>query len=81
MERKVLMTERTATQDGLNGRGASGRRSRIVIADSGVMAEVLVFPPGEPLDRGTVFRHRGTTWVVTGMRRDSGILVARPEAH
>jgi len=49
-----------------------------VIADSGATAELLVFPSDEWLGRGAQFRYRETVWVVTGHRRDSGILVAEP---
>jgi hypothetical protein len=53
----------------------------VVIADAGAEAEVLVFPPGEPIGRGTEFQFRGVTWVITGRRRDSRVLVAEPAAH
>jgi len=52
-----------------------------VIADSGSAAEVLVFSPDEQIAQGGEFHYRGTTWVVSGVRRDSGILVAEPAAH
>jgi len=55
-------------------------RSTVVIADSGAMVELLVFPSNEPVGRGTRFHHRGTVWEITG-RRDSGILVAEPSRH
>jgi hypothetical protein len=57
-----------------------GKRSTVVIADSGTAVELLVFPPGEPVDRETCFRYRGTVWKITG-KRDSGILVAEPCRH
>ena len=53
-------------------------RPTVVIADSGVTAEVLIFSPDETLGKGTQFFHRGTTWIITGISRDSGVLVARP---
>jgi hypothetical protein len=56
------------------------KRSTVVIADSGTAVELLVFPPGEPVDRETCFRYRGTVWKITG-KRDSGILVAEPCRH
>ena len=56
-------------------------RSTLVIADSGASAEVLVFPPGDSVARGDQFRYRGAVWVVTGIRRDSGLLVAEPTTH
>ncbi len=55
-------------------------RSTLVIADSGATVELLVFESGEPIDRGTRFRYRGTVWEITG-KRDSGILVAEPSRH
>ena len=58
----------------------SAGRSRVVIADSGATVELLVFPSGDPIARGTRFRYRGTVWEITGMR-DSGILVAEPSRH
>lgn len=54
------------------------RRSNLVIADWGPTAELLVFPPGEPVDTGARFHYRGSIWVITGRRRDSRILVAEP---
>jgi hypothetical protein len=56
------------------------KRSTVVIADSGTTAELLVFAAGEPVDRETRFRYRGTVWKITG-KRDSGILVAEPSRH
>ena len=55
-------------------------RSTVVIADSGATVELLVFPSGDPIARGTRFRYRGTVWEITG-KRDSGILVAEPSRH
>lgn len=52
-----------------------------VIADWGTTAELLVFPPGEPVSRGARFHYRGTIWIVTGQQRDSRILVAEPASH
>jgi hypothetical protein len=70
------------TTNGRGGRPAERRgRATVVIADSGADAEVLVFPPEEPVTKGAEFHYRGTTWVVTGSRRDSGVLVAEPTAH
>jgi hypothetical protein len=67
--------------DGPDRSTSRRRRPTIVIADSGTDAEVLVFPPGEAIGKGTEFQHRGTTWVITGRRRDSRVLVAEPSAH
>ena len=55
-------------------------RSTVVIADSGAAVELLIFPPGEPVDHGTRFRYQGAVWEITG-KRDSGILVAEPSRH
>ena len=55
-------------------------RLTLVIADSGAMVELLVFPSGEPVDRGTQFHYRGTIWEITG-KRDSGIMMAEPSRH
>ena len=67
--------------EGSNWTAARKGRVTVVIADSGASAEVLVFAPGETVKRGVEFSHRGTMWVVTSARRDSGILVAEPAAH
>ena len=56
-------------------------RATVVIADSGTEAEVLVFAAGEDVAAGSEFRYRGTLWVVTGARRDSGVMVAEPKSH
>ena len=57
------------------------RRGIVVIADSGAEAEVLVFPPEQVVRNGVEFDYRGTTWVITGACRDSGVLVAEPACH
>jgi len=64
-----------------NWTAAREGRETVVIADSGASAEVLVFAPGESVKRGVEFSYRGTIWVITSTRRDSGILVAEPAAH
>ena len=56
-------------------------RATVVIADSGTEAEVLIFAAGEAVAAGSEFRHRGTRWIVTGARRDSGVMVAEPKLH
>ena len=68
----------SADTPAFNGQPIS--HSTVVIADSGAMAELLVFPPDEPIDLGTRFHYRGTVWEVSG-KRDSGILVAEPSRH
>lgn len=72
---------RIAANDRSDWTTARERRFKVVIADSGDAAEVLVFPADEPIAKGGVFHHRGATWIITGSRRDSGILVAEPTAH
>jgi len=72
---------RAAAHDGSDWSAARNGRVTVVIADSGVSAEVLVFPAGEPVATGAEFDYRGTTWVITGARRDSGVLVAEPTTH
>lgn len=66
--------------DGDLGRLREGL-STPVIADWGTTAELLVFPPGEPVSRGARFHYCGTIWEVTGWRRDSRVLVAEPASH
>jgi hypothetical protein len=68
----------SSSSDHVTGRDRGGT---VVIADSGFEAEVLVFPAEQPVRRGVKFDYRGTTWVVTEERRDSGILVAERVAH
>jgi hypothetical protein len=69
-----------ATNDNGHIRGRD-RGGTAIIADSGSQAEVLVFPPGQLVRRGVEFDYQGTIWVVTGERRDSGVLVAEPVTH
>ena len=69
-----------ASDDG-EGITSCDRRGTVVIADSGAEAEVLVFPPEQVVRCGVEFDYRGTTWVITGSRRDSGVLVAEPVCH
>jgi len=81
MRPRNLNRARPVASDGSDWSAAREGRVTVVIADSGASAEVLVFPPDEPVERGAEFSYRGTTWVITGARRDSGILVAEPAAH
>jgi hypothetical protein len=87
MERVTTLSRRTHppdTPEGWSGSVQLNRRSGktiTVIADAGTTAEVLVFSPGALVFKGARFSHRGTTWVVTGRRRDSGVLVAEPTPH
>ena len=78
---KILKGAHPAAIDGPGGMSVRGGRPTVVIADFGSEAEVLVFPPGEAVERGVQFRYRGTTWIITGTRRDSGLFVAEPFTH
>jgi hypothetical protein len=78
MEPPILSERPTADQ------AAEGRRKarrRLVVADWGSTAELIVMPFEGPVCRGTEFSHRGTRWVITGERRDSRVLVAEPTSH
>ncbi len=81
MERRIITGARphSPADDGIPGSRAW--RTNSVIADWGPTAELLVFPPDEPLVRGARFLYRGTIWIITGCRRDSRIMVAQPIAH
>lgn len=72
---------RVTANDGSGWAAIRQGRETVVIADSGATAEVLLFSPDEQIALGGMFRYHGTTWVITGARRDSGILVAEPTAH
>lgn len=78
---RIFRRTRLAASDGSDWSAAREGRATVVIADSGTMAEVLVFSPEEQIAKGGEFHYRGTTWIITGTRRDSGILVAEPAAH
>lgn len=56
-------------------------RAKLVIADWGPTAEIVIFPADEPVSQGAQFQFRGTIWIVTGHRRDSRMLVAEPVSH
>jgi hypothetical protein len=58
-----------------------GRRTSVVIADSGNSASVVAFPSSVIVAPGAQFRYGDGRWVVTGERRDSGVFVARPIGH
>jgi uncharacterized RmlC-like cupin family protein len=81
------LVRRAHQSDAAEGCGENAQLTRLagktttVVADAGTTAEVLVFPPGARVSEGARFSHRGTTWVVTGKRRDSGVLVAEPTPH
>ena len=74
----VIRETQPRPADGVDWSGERSGRSNLVIADSGTTAELLVFPHTDRLARGSQFRYREILWVVTGHRRDSGILVAEP---
>lgn len=78
---RIFKCARGAANDGADWPAAREGRETVVIADSGSTAEVLVFSPDEQIAQGGEFHYLGTTWVITGARRDSGILVAEPAAH
>lgn len=81
MEPRIVRKDRCVAGNGSDRTAGRERRPTVVIADSGADAEVLVFPPGEPIGKGTEFHYRGVTWVITRRRRDSRVLVAEPAAH
>ena len=81
MAARILSGARPAASDPAARATVRDGRETVVIADSGTEAEVLVFPPGEAVRQGLEFRHRGTTWVIMGCSRDSGVLVAEPSTH
>ncbi len=74
-----ILSERPTGDQASEGR-RRGRR-RLVVADWGSTAELLLLPFEGPVCRGTEFSHRGTRWVITGERRDSRVLVAEPTSH
>lgn len=59
-------------------RPVSTPRSRVVIADDGIVADVVIIDPASPSDIGASFLHRGRRWVINGRRRHSRVLVAKP---
>jgi len=77
---RIIGGARPHPTDSLECDRQSTARSTLVIADSGAMVELLVFPLEEAVDCGTRFHYRGTVWEITG-KRDSGILVAEPSRH
>ncbi len=81
MDQFVIRTVRRVIDQGAAINRAEAARSKLVVADSGDHAELLVLSSGEPVDRGVRFEHQGMWWVVTGRRRDSGVAVAEPAEH
>ena len=80
MRPRIIKGALPTTRDDRERPGRRGRAT-VVIADSGAEAELLVFPAEEQVDKGAEFHYRGTVWVITGSRRDSGVLFAEPAAH
>lgn len=78
---RIFKRARPAARDGSDWKAVRDGRATVVIADSGATAEVLVFSSEEPIAKGGEFHFRGTRWIITGARRDSGILVAEPATH
>jgi hypothetical protein len=78
MSPSTIIHSGSATTAGADRRRA---RRRLVIADWGSTAELIVLPVEGPVGRGAEFNHRGTRWVITGRRRDSRVLVAQPRTH
>lgn len=78
---RLISRERLMASDDGDRITGCDRRGTVVIADSGAEAEVLVFSSEQPVRRGVEFDYRGMTWVITGVRRDSGVFVAEPAAH
>ena len=66
--------------DGMETNRQPATRSTVVIADSGAMVELLVFPSEEPVALGARFHYCGNVWEIT-RKRDSGILVAEPSRN
>jgi hypothetical protein len=80
MRPRIIKGALPATEDDRERARRQGRAT-VVIADSGADAEVLVFPADEMVTTGAEFHYRGTIWIITGARRDSGVLVAEPVSH
>jgi len=57
------------------------RRKRVVIADDGFEAALVLLDQNHPVDAGSRFGHRGRTWEIRGGRRGSRVLVAEPVDH
>lgn len=81
MARTLFSQARPRTPGRGEDRSLRPTRANLVIADWGPTAELLIFPVGERVCRGAEFRYRGTTWIVTGRRRDSRLSVAEPVDH
>jgi hypothetical protein len=81
MIRRVISGARSVSGTDHDIRGPRARRGKLVIADWGPTAELLVFPAGETVGLGAEFQYSGSIWVITGSQRDSRIMVAEPMTH
>jgi len=81
MARRIISGARPLSPEEGETRTVRTVRANLVIADWGPTAELLVFPAGEPVGRGAEFQYRRTIWIITGHRRDSRVLVAKPISH
>jgi hypothetical protein len=53
-------------------------RPKVVIADDGLAADIVILDPAQSAAVGSLFRHRGQSWVIRGRRQSSRVLVAAP---
>ena len=53
-------------------------RPRVVVADDGIAADVVILDTATATAVGSSFRHRNREWVIRGRRRHSRVLVAAP---
>jgi len=81
MEPRIISGARPLFPGEGENRALRTARAKLVIADWGPTAEIVIFPADEPVSQGAQFRYRGTIWIVTGHRRDSRIMVAEPVSH
>lgn len=81
MVRRIISGARSVSGADHNIRGPRAGREKLVIADWGPAAELLVFPADEPVGLGAEFHYSGSIWVITGSQRDSRIMVAEPVTH
>lgn len=55
------------------------RRKTAVIVDDGLSVSLVLLEDSQPATVGARFSHGGRTWVVSGIRPGSRVLVAEPE--
>jgi hypothetical protein len=53
-------------------------RPKVVIVDDGRSAGIVILDPAQSAAIGSLFRHRGQSWVICGRRHSSRVLVAAP---